>query len=111
MTDQVPFGIVQIAQRARLAEKFLHPILAEDPQTGGISLADACDRKSLAHSHQRDFFWIAARSTRCCRDPLSHQRNTFRDRHRKKNRNRARRTRSIITENSLRLEPSTSSGP
>src|SRR5450755_173127 len=84
MSDQVPLGIMQVAQSAHFGRKFLHPVLAEDAQPGGVGLADAFDRESLAHAHQRDVRGIASDSPcRCC-DPLPHPRNIFGNRHKAK---------------------------
>src|SRR5580700_2378163 len=84
MSNQVPFGVAQITQSRRLPRKFLHPVLAEDAQSGAVRLADTLNRKSLANSHQSNFIRIAPNPTRSRCDPLSHQHNIFRDRHTRK---------------------------
>src|SRR5450631_3132394 len=84
MSDQVPFGVRQVAQGIRLAGKLLHPVFAENAEAGGVRLADQFGRKSLAHAHQCDLVRIAARSLGCCGDPLPHLSNIFRDRHKAK---------------------------
>src|SRR5256884_7159235 len=84
MSDQVPFGVAQVAQSSRLRCKLLHPVLAEDAQSGRVGLANAFRRKSLAHPHQHDFVWIAGCPARRCCDSLPHLRDVFRDRHKAK---------------------------
>src|ERR1039457_2483283 len=84
MSDQVPFGVRQVAQGIRLAGKLLHPVFAENAEAGGVRLADAFYRKRLADSHQGDSFWIAGGPLRCCGDPLPRLSNIFCNRHKAK---------------------------
>src|SRR5271157_3101557 len=81
MSDQVPFGVTQVAQSIRLCRKLLHPVLAEDAQPGGVRLADVCGWKSLADAHQCDFIRSAGRAACSCCDPLPHLGNIFCNRH------------------------------
>src|ERR1700686_399814 len=84
MSDQVPFGVTQVAQSIRLRSKLLHPVLAENAQAGCVRFADAFYGKRLAYAHQLDFVWIAARPPRRCCDPFPHPGDIFRDRHKAK---------------------------
>src|SRR5437899_3055117 len=84
MSDQMPFGVAQVAQSIRLPRKLLHPVLAENAQPGCVGLANAVRRKSLAPPHQRDFVWIAGCPPRHCCDSLPHLRDIFRNRHKAK---------------------------
>src|SRR5260370_15964539 len=83
MSDEVPLSIPQVVQSVCLRSKFLHPVLAENAQAGGIRLADALYRKRFAHAHQRNFVWITARPSRRCCDSLLHPDNIFRNRHKR----------------------------
>src|SRR5208283_2587523 len=77
MSDEVPFGIRQIAEGGYLPGKLLDAVLAKNAQSGSVRLDDAFDRKSLTHAHQYDFVGIAARPVRCFCDSLAHLGNIF----------------------------------
>src|ERR1019366_794823 len=74
MSDQVPFGVTQVAQSVRLAGKLLYPVLAENPQSGGVGFADEFSRKGLANAHQGDF-------SRMTSGTEGHHGNSFADAH------------------------------
>src|ERR1700686_820279 len=84
MSDQMPFGVTQVAQSIRLSSKFLHPVFAKNAQAGCVCFADAFYGKRFAYSHQRDFVWITGCPPRRCCDSLPHLRDIFRNRHKAK---------------------------
>src|SRR5208283_5183707 len=81
MSDQVPFDVWQIAQGVRFPGKLLHPVLAENAETGGVGSADVLGGKSLAHGHQCDFAWIARRAAGSGCYPVAHLGDISCDRH------------------------------
>src|SRR5580704_14702739 len=81
MADQMPFGTVQIPKCVGLPSEFLHPILAEHPQSGIVSLPNALCGKRLADRHQCDVFGLASGTTCGSGDSVTNTRNVFRNAH------------------------------
>src|SRR5580704_9687124 len=81
MADQMPFGTVQIPKCVGLPSEFLHPILAEQPQSGVESLTNALCRKRLADRHQCDVFGLASGTTRGGGNSVTHQSQVLCNRH------------------------------
>src|ERR1051326_2884697 len=71
MADQVPFGVFQFTKRYPLAFEFLHPVLAEHAQAGGVGFFDPLRFYGFADPHERNIGFISAAALTSVGYPLT----------------------------------------
>src|SRR5215469_7805872 len=80
MADEMP-SEGEVREGSLLPLRFLHPILAEVPQTGLVSLANPPGLDGLGDCHQSDFFETPSGSTAGGLYPPLNSRHIFTDCH------------------------------